>query len=274
MKKAGKEQSFESHSEESDSKWGQRFCRPSRFPISRGVTVFSLVAIFTAVVLATPVQTTFGISDSSVNGRPVSEIRKDVRAFVAKSRKAKTEEDVSQAVYDLCLVHREIVADKRFATSRDLQGLRAQLWQRLKSIQKDLKQKIARAEKNRIKDLRAKGFDPTDPSVQGNSDEPSMGNFDFLAEQMAQQMSFANQLTGGPSQVLAYTSGPMGGLPDYGPDLVRLIEDTINPDFWEKNGGPGRIRYYKPLMVLVVTGSMEVHHDLNKMLKTLRMLSR
>lgn len=57
---------------------------------------------------------------------------------------------------------------------------------------------------------------------------------------------------------------------DHGPELVRLIESTINPDFWRVNGGNGVIHYYQPLRILVVSGTSQVHDDLTGLLRTLR----
>ena len=49
---------------------------------------------------------------------------------------------------------------------------------------------------------------------------------------------------------------------DHGEDLVELIERVIAPDFWDANGGPGRIVYYKNLKVLVISATSEVHEQI------------
>jgi hypothetical protein len=54
--------------------------------------------------------------------------------------------------------------------------------------------------------------------------------------------------------------GGRGVRDDYGPLLVALIERTIAPEFWDVNGGPGTIVYYRPLRVLVVHATIDVHH--------------
>jgi hypothetical protein len=58
--------------------------------------------------------------------------------------------------------------------------------------------------------------------------------------------------------------------PDWGPDLVNLIERTINPAFWDVVGGPGTIVYYRPLQCLVVTATAEVHGNVGNVLGGLR----
>ena len=124
--------------------------------------------------------------------------------------------------------------------------------------------------------MKSQGLKVDDAKIQQaiESNQPSMNDFDDLVDRISQQMTYANQTTGGASHLFALASGRWAGPPDNGPALVRLIEETINPDFWERNGGPGRIHYYKPLQIIVVSGTMDVQNDLSKLLKTLRFLSR
>jgi len=58
--------------------------------------------------------------------------------------------------------------------------------------------------------------------------------------------------------------------PDYGPKLVELIQQTIAPDSWDVNGGPGTIMYFSPLRVLVVRQTGEVHDHLGGLLPAMR----
>lgn len=66
--------------------------------------------------------------------------------------------------------------------------------------------------------------------------------------------------------------GAAGGQtqPDYGKDLVELIERTISPDTWDVNGGPGSIVYYQPLHVIVVRQTGEIHEQLGGVLGQLK----
>lgn len=52
--------------------------------------------------------------------------------------------------------------------------------------------------------------------------------------------------------------------------LIDLIQSTIAPESWQKNGGNGSIRYYAPLKVLVVRQTTEVHYQLRGTLDQLR----
>ncbi len=208
--------------------------------------------------------------------RSITEIRRDVQAFVKRSRAAKSNAELTDAIIDMCRLHREIVQDSRFKKSKDLQGYRGQLWQRLTTIKKSLEAKIKRQKREIAKQLKAQGLKADEGTIANaiQENQPSMNDFDDLVDRISQQMTYANQTTGGAANVFAMASGRWAGPPDNGPALVRLIEETINPDFWERNGGPGRIHYYKPLQIIVVTGTMDVQNDLSKLLRTLRFLSR
>ncbi len=54
--------------------------------------------------------------------------------------------------------------------------------------------------------------------------------------------------------------GAQGGAAvDDGAGLVELIQRTISPDFWDVNGGPGTIVYYRQWHVLVIRATPEIH---------------
>ena len=77
------------------------------------------------------------------------------------------------------------------------------------------------------------------------------------ADSLATSLSLLDKSQGGPARLMAFGGGP--GPIDWGPDLVDLIERTINPAFWDVVGGPGSIVYYRPLQCLVVRATAEVH---------------
>jgi hypothetical protein len=82
----------------------------------------------------------------------------------------------------------------------------------------------------------------------------------------------AQQGVGGPAGAAA--GGAFGGAPpianDYGPDLIDLIQTVIAPATWERNGGPGSIYYYRPLRVLVIRQTGEVHDEIGGTIEALR----
>ena len=52
--------------------------------------------------------------------------------------------------------------------------------------------------------------------------------------------------------------------------LIDLIQTTIAPESWQRNGGQGSISYFDLLKVLVVRQTGEVHHQLGGTLQQLR----
>jgi hypothetical protein len=94
------------------------------------------------------------------------------------------------------------------------------------------------------------------------------------AESVAQiaQFVLAQQGVAGPAGQAA--AGAVAAAPpftgDYGPDLVDLIETVIAPSTWERNGGPGSIYYYRPLRVLVIRQTGEVHGKIGGTIGALR----
>lgn len=77
-----------------------------------------------------------------------------------------------------------------------------------------------------------------------------------------------NRQLGGPAAAM-----PPGGnfaAPDYGPDLVDLIQRTIAPNSWDIRGGPGSIYYWRPGRALVVRQTTAVHEAVADGLQQLR----
>jgi hypothetical protein len=53
-----------------------------------------------------------------------------------------------------------------------------------------------------------------------------------------------------------------GAAVDHGMALVELIQRTISPDFWDVNGGPGTIVYYRQWHALVIRATPEIHRQI------------
>jgi hypothetical protein len=74
---------------------------------------------------------------------------------------------------------------------------------------------------------------------------------------------------GGPGAALAGAvrgggvalPGAAGGsaVEDHGEELVELIQQVIAPQSWDVNGGPGVALYFRPLRVLVIRQTAEIH---------------
>ena len=64
-------------------------------------------------------------------------------------------------------------------------------------------------------------------------------------------------------------SAPGNADEDYGPSLVELIQNTISPESWDVNGGPGSIYYWRGQHALVVRATGEVHDAIGDVMEQL-----
>jgi hypothetical protein len=161
-------------------------------------------------------------------------------------------------------LYREVKRDPRLAVSAPLQEAKSRLWSRLTRIKKDVQAKLKREGK------------PDDTLT--DEEVLALADLEFVAQSLADHFALTGATSGGPAAVLAQanpqpgSAGALGGgmAFDYGPSLVDLIQRTIVPDFWDVNGGPGTIVYYRPLMCLVVSATSDVHHRLGGTFGALR----
>ncbi len=166
------------------------------------------------------------------------------RRLIAEAT-AKSNGDHELAVIELTKLYSELVNDSRIRISPTLNQYRVKLRARLMKVLRELEIRIAR-----------------DVSL------PTRSSSDQLQSALQRHLSTANRQMGGAKQLLAPRAG--ANVPDYGPQLVALIQRTITPQFWDVNGGPGVIVYYAPLRLLVVRATSQVHgqiRDLNGMLR-------
>jgi hypothetical protein len=72
--------------------------------------------------------------------------------------------------------------------------------------------------------------------------------------------------------------GAMGGQgavkDDAGEDLVDLIQKTISPGSWDRNGGPGSIYYWRPGRAIVVSAGDDVHDQVGDLLEQMNRLGQ
>jgi hypothetical protein len=86
-----------------------------------------------------------------------------------------------------------------------------------------------------------------------------------------------DSIDAGKKGVLAQQAGPPAGAPggrpatggrparDAGEELADLIESTISPSTWARNGGQGDIYYWRPGMALVILAPQGVHEDVGRL---------
>jgi hypothetical protein len=186
--------------------------------------------------------------------RPFHEIQKDLSDLLKREALTKDAAERATLVRQLCQLHHEVRTDPRHAYAEAMQGYRAQAWARLKKIQSELKFRLA---KDGNKD-------------RGNKSPPIGTPPELLAasDSLAASLSLVDGSLGGPSAFLA--RGGRAQVDDNSQALVDLIERTINPDFWDTNGGPGTIVYFAPLQCLVITATAEVHQNVGGVVGGLR----
>jgi hypothetical protein len=61
---------------------------------------------------------------------------------------------------------------------------------------------------------------------------------------------------------------------DAGQQLVELIQQTIAPQTWDVNGGPGSIYYWRPGRALAIRATEEVHEEIGGLLEQLQRAGR
>ena len=185
--------------------------------------------------------------------RPFHEIQNELSDLFKRESLTKDPAERAELTRRMCVLHGEILHDPRHEYAEAMKGYRAQVWARLKRIKADLKNKIAREKKVKTPEV------GTDPEILAAS------------ESLSASLSLLNSSLNSPSALLTQGSqGGRAGPADYGPELVDLIERTINPDFWDTNGGPGTIVYFAPLRCLVITATGEMHQNVGGLVGGLR----
>ncbi|MEX2172840.1 MAG: hypothetical protein WD872_00675 [Pirellulaceae bacterium] len=167
--------------------------------------------------------------------RPFHEIRAEIQSLLKSEAQAAGSAARAAPLVRMCALHGELLADSRYESSDTLQEYRGRLWSRLRRVKDKLKRELVRSS------------DPHD--VRALSDQRFLEQAD---------PGLLSGLGGG------------GVVLDSGPDLVDLIERTINPAFWDVHGGPGTIVYYAPLRCLVVRATGQTHEKIGGAIGGLR----
>lgn len=193
-----------------------------------------------------------GVSERATNEPPaprgMHEIHRDLREALQLEATAKEAPQWAAAVARLVLIYGEIMRDPRLADSPTLSGYRVKTRARLLRIQKDLQRELARQGRGARQNQAAQaalGQEPWTMSLALGSES---------AEQLATRLK----------EEAARWNGAPGGAArgDYGELLVELIRQTIAPEFWNVNGGPGVIVYYRPGLALVVRATEDIHRQI------------
>ena len=134
---------------------------------------------------------------------------------------------------------------------------------------------------------------PNNPSQQWSNGQNNLGMNhgagDTVPVNMMQQMQGGQMGFGGGSSSWS-SGGPQVATPQYSTwgakdvsnggitaqdfnELIELIEETIDPDGWEANGGTGRMRPFPSTLSLIVTTTQENQDRIQDLLKRLRELN-
>lgn len=228
----------------------------------------SVLLLVTAAVLGQSGGSNFQDGATIVRSRPAAPAERGFLDYQRElsdlfRREATTKDNAvrAAAIRSLCGLHAKLVSDSRYSTSDTLKEYRARIWSRLTKVKAELKREFGRdaAAREALEQV----------AVLERADALSA----IAADSLAASLSLAGQSQSGPGSLLGGSTGALGGpagTGDYGPDLVALIERTINPAFWDVVGGPGSIVYYQPLQCLVVRATSEVHGNLGGLVGGLR----
>jgi hypothetical protein len=192
--------------------------------------------------------------ESTPQFRRYHEISRELSETLRREATVRTKPERVAAIYQLTVLYQELKHDPRLAESETLTSYKNRLWGRLTKVKRDLQREFNRADDDVTADAQA------------------AESVDQMTVSLAESLSLVGYSAGGPAHLLSHVRGSGGGgaIPDFGPDLVALIERTIAPEFWDVVGGPGTIVYYAPLRVLVVRATSEVHHKIGGVLGGVR----
>ncbi len=212
------------------------------------------------------------LSPQQPGERSVTVLRLDAEAFAKKMRAPEDLDELTPVVLDLCWLHQEIVQHSQFDQSPQLQNVRSQIANQLKRFLKDFKLATSRrARQTNAENLSAANSDESEmnSSSRGSGDYSSFDEYDL--EQWSARNAFQLGLPfGGAASYLGHLQGNFAPPWDHGQELVQLIETTIDRNFWQRNGGEGRIHYYQPSRVLVVGATLDIHDSITNLLQQLR----
>ena len=200
---------------------------------SKGCWAFVCVAC----LLALPCQ-------GSSTDTPLTKLRHETRELLIQEAVLDDGAAKDAAVAALCDLYVVLRSDDRYGTSAMLQGDAAKVRRRLLS-----------AAHHREAQLKRDGIDR--PSNLSSEVDAAIAT------------ALADSQTDCSDRV--ESSGQGGGaLPDSGWQLVELLQRIVAPDFWDRQGGPGTIRYFAMRRVLVVRATTDVHEQIRDLLMALR----
>jgi hypothetical protein len=175
---------------------------------------------------------------------PLTKLRHETRGLLKQEAVLDAGPAKDAAIAALCDLYVVLRSDDRYATSEMLRGDATKVRRRLLSTAH-----------HREAQLKRDGIDrPANLSSEVDA---------AVSYALANKQTFLRDLI--------EPSGQGGGaLPDTGWQLVELLQRIVAPDFWDRQGGPGTIRYFAMRRVLVVRATTDVHEQIKDLLMALR----
>ena len=229
-----------------------------------------MVAVLLSLVVLTPGQQPPGQlvtpPVSSTVPRRVHDIGVAMRGLLRAQARARTDLESYRFVQQMCSLFREVVRHPRWESSDRLMAYKAQLSARLRKVSQRLQTQLSRRQREAFH----RAYEP-----------------DTLAatDRFAKELQWMGATLGGPAQLLTFAQGlsgastvsaslALGGAGgaavNDAQQLIELIQRTIMPEFWDRNGGPGTMVYYAPVHALVVRATRGVHQRLGGLLQGAR----
>ena len=226
-----------------------------------------MIAVLLSLVVLTPGQQPAGqrvtAPVSPTVPRRVHDIGVEMRGLLRAQARAKTDLESCRLVQQMCILFREVVRHPQWESSERLMAHKAQLSARLRKVSQRLQSQLSR----RQREVFRRTYEP-----------------DILAatDRFAKELQWMGATLGGPAQLVAFATGLSGASTgsaapaldaaggaavNDAQQLIELIQRTIMPEFWDRNGGPGTIVYYAPVHALVVRAARGVHQRLGGLLQ-------
>jgi len=229
-------------------------------------TLWIVVAVLAAPPAAGDAATSVQPSPAAAEQRPVVpprtgiELRDAVRAALKRFARPEDKE-ADLAARQFMVLYRELQADTKMVPSQR-QGYRNKVRGRLMALARQIEKRVA------IQKRLAKTKRPA--SVEAAKQDDVLAQWGAFGGQGFGGRGFGGQGFGGPG-----VGGPMmgggrfGGQAnnDNGQQLVELIQQTIAPESWDVNGGPGSIYYWQRNHALIIRQTGEVHEQIGDVLQ-------
>jgi len=203
----------------------------------------------------------------------------------ALRRWAQPEDDeLTAAAREMLPLYRALDEDRELAVSR-----RSSLQHKLAVRLGDLARRIRARSPNAAKDeqstgvaaqpARVRGEEPLAQRGFGGFGQPGFGQGGFGQPGFGQGGGpFGPQPPFGGGRGAGGQFGAQGGnflgQDDNGDELVDLIETTIYPQTWQRNGGPGAIYYWRNQRAIIVRQRGDVHDRVGDLLQQLQRAGR